>query len=139
MIFKQKVTGKSRKLFKLWSDETKQYRITWVREVFGVIVPPHCFAVVRITLPNGVEMWDFVGRRGSYKTFRKAVEACNKHKALWDTALQAKGIRDLEKLFGKLPFGCPVWVKKTIRQDLYELLTQHDTHRASRSAVQAGH
>ena len=125
MIFKQKVVkGKSRKLFKLWRDETKQYRITWVREVFGVSVPPHFFAVVRVVLPNGTEMWDFVGRRGTYKTFKKAVEACDKHKALWEAAMAASGIRKLEELFGKLPFGMPVWVRKKIRRDLYELLTK---------------
>lgn len=80
MDFKRRsVKGKSRKFYKLWLDETRQYRITWTREVFGVRVPPHFYACVRIILPDGREMWDFVGRRGPYKTFKKAAEECEAH------------------------------------------------------------
>jgi hypothetical protein len=81
MNFKlRSIKGKSRKLYKEWLDETKQYRITWNTEVGGVRVPPHFYACVRVTLLDGREMWDFAGRRGPYKTFKKSVEACEMHK-----------------------------------------------------------
>jgi hypothetical protein len=73
------IKGRSRKLYKEWLDETRRYRITWIREVGGIRVPPHFYACVRIKLPNGRELWDFADRRGPYKTFRKAVEACGAH------------------------------------------------------------
>ena len=80
MNFKLRIIkGRSRKFYKEWRDETKRYRITWIREVGGVSVPPHFCACVRIKLPNGREMWDFAGRRGPCKTFKKAVEACEAH------------------------------------------------------------
>jgi hypothetical protein len=122
MNFKQKsIKGKSRKLYKEWFDETKQYRIVWTKEVSGIRVPPHYFATVRIILPDSHEMWDFVDRRGSYKTFKKAVEACDVHKRLWINATEANGIRKLKEPFGKMPVGIPVWVKKN-HHDLYKLL-----------------
>lgn len=120
------IKGRSRKLYKEWFDETKQYRIVWTREVYGVRVPPHFFATVRTVLPNGHEMWDFVGRRGPYKNLKKATEDCEANKRLWTKAMEASGIRDLREVFGKLPVGMPVWVKKKIRRDLYELLI--DSH-----------
>jgi hypothetical protein len=120
------INGRSRKLYKEWFDETKQYRIVWTREVCGVRVPPHFFATVRTVLPSGHEMWDFVDRRGPYKTFKKANEECEANKRLWTKAMEASGIRALKELFGRLPIGMPVWVRKKIRRDLYELLI--DSH-----------
>jgi hypothetical protein len=77
MNFKlRSIKGRSRKLYKEWLDETRRYRITWSREVDGVRVPPHFHACVRITLPDGREMWDFAGCHRPYKTFKKAAEAC---------------------------------------------------------------
>ena len=66
----------------------------------------------------------FCGRRGSYKTRNKAAEAAEKHRKLWTKAMESKGIRQLQDVFGRLPIGMPTWVKKTIRRDLYELLTK---------------
>jgi hypothetical protein len=127
MNFKPRsIKGRSRKLYKEWFDETNQYRIVWTREVCGVRVPPHFFATVRTVLPDGHEMWDFVGRRGPYKTFKKAIEDCEANQRLWTRAMQASGIRSLKDVFGRLPIGMPIWVKKKIRCDIYELLT--NTH-----------
>lgn len=124
MNFKRRsIKGRSRKVYKEWLDETRQYRITWTREVCGVRVPAHFFAAVRTVLPNGREMWDFAGRRGAYKTFKKAMEECEANKRLWTKAMEASGLRQLRELFSRLPLGMPVWVKKKIRRDLYELLT----------------
>jgi hypothetical protein len=123
MIFKLKVTpGTKRKTYKRWMDESKLYRIVWCREIFGVVVPPHFHACVRITLPLGREMWDFCGRRGSYKTFKMAVEAANKHQDQWLKASQATGIRQIEEIFGRVPFGIPVGVK--LNRNIRELITQ---------------
>jgi hypothetical protein len=120
------IKGRSRKLYKEWLDEAKQYRIVWTRGVYGVCVPPHFFATVRTVLPTGHEMWDFVGRRGPYRTFKKATDECEANKRLWTSAMEASGIRSLRELFGRLPIGMPVWVRKKIRRDLYELLI--DSH-----------
>ena len=116
------VKGRSRRLYKEWLDETKQYRIVWSREVCGVRVPPHFYATVQTVLPDGRQMWDFVGRRGPYRTFKKATEDCEANKRLWTKALEASGVHELKKLFGRLPIGMPVWVKKKNHRDLYELL-----------------
>lgn len=122
MNFKLRATkGTSRRTFKRWLDETKCYRITWLRECFKVATPPHYFAMVRITLPDDHEMWDFVGRRGTYKTFKKAVEAANNHRNRWLQAQEATGIRELEKIFGKLPFGIPNNIR--LKRNVLEILT----------------
>jgi hypothetical protein len=125
MIFKQRrIPGQSRKTRKEWRDETRTYKIVWTNEVCGVQVPGHYHSAVRIVFPDGREMWDFVGRRGSYKTRKKATEAAEKHRKLWEKGMAASGIRQLQETFGRLPIGMPVWVKKKIRRDLYELLTR---------------
>jgi hypothetical protein len=67
-------------------------------------------------------MWDFVGKRGSYKTFKMAVEAANKHKELWTKAAEATGIREIESIFGKCPLGIPVGAK--LKRSVQELITQ---------------
>ena len=70
------IKGESKKLRKEWV--CKPYRIVWRSEVQGVKVSPAYHAMVRITI-NDSEMWDFVGRRGPYKTLATAVQACEKH------------------------------------------------------------
>ncbi len=145
MIFKQRrIAGQSRQCHKEWRDETKTYKIVWTNEVYGVRVPGHYHAVVRIVFPEGREMWDFVGRRGAYKTRRKAEEAAEKHRKLWEKGLESSGIRQLQEVFGgKLPIGMPIWAKKKIRRDLYEILTnsiqlrRHGTRRTANYADQA--
>lgn len=122
MLFKQRrIPGQSRRHRKEWRDEAKTYRIVWTNEVCGVTVPGHYHSLVKIILPDGRTMWDFVGRRGSYKTRNKAIEAAEKHRKLWEKAMEASGIRKLLDLFGRLPIGLPVWVKP--RRDIYEILT----------------
>ncbi len=113
------VKGRSRKLYKEWRDGP--YRIVWTKEVLGVRVPPHFFSLVRVRLQDGREMWDFVGRRGSYKTFKRAVECAEKHKELWTEAIEAKNPL---KVLEKMPTSLPLWVKD---RRLFELAkVSHD-------------
>jgi hypothetical protein len=115
-------TGQSRKKYKEWWDETKQYRITWCKERFGIIVPPHFHACVKIMLPCGRKMIDFVGKRGSYKTFKLAIAAAEKHQEQWLKASEATGIRQIEEIFGKVPLGIPIGAK--LKRNIRELITQ---------------
>ena len=75
MTFKLKKLGVSRKIYKEW--RCGDYRITWRSEVQGVKVPPAYHATV---LVNG--QWVFVGRHGTFKTFKKATEECVKHESI---------------------------------------------------------
>jgi hypothetical protein len=72
-------------------------------------------------------MWDFVGKRGSYKTFKRAVECAESHKSLWTKVIDATGIRKLEELFGKVPLGIPTWVKAKLSRNIYALLMDTNT------------
>jgi len=58
-----KVKGQNRKVRKTWKSEDG-YRVVWRREFMGISLPPAFHACVRIHLPSGWEMWDFVERRG---------------------------------------------------------------------------
>jgi hypothetical protein len=119
--FKLRKTKRSRRRYKEW--RAKPYRITWTCEVKGVRVPGHYFSCVQVTLPDGRVMWDFVGRRGTHKTFHKAAEAAEKHAKLWQRATDATGIRMIEDIFGRVPFGIPVGAKLT--RKVHELLATH--------------
>jgi len=111
MEFHLHKTTRSRKLYKEWWDASRQYRIVWTREVQGVKVPPHYFALVKIWLPGGREMWDFVGKRGSYKTAKKARQQCEEHHHLWAQAIEATPAA-LRRLFPRAPLGTPIWAAK---------------------------
>ena len=120
MNFKRrKIKGQNQKTRQTWLSE-EQYRIVWCKEVFSVAVIPHYQATIRITL-NG-EMWDFVAK-SRYRTFKAAQDACEKHYALWTKVTKLKGKRELEKLFGKIPLGCPNWVKPLLNQKILTLIT----------------
>jgi len=121
MIFKQK--RNTSKQCREWYDATKQYRVTCVRAVGGVKITPHYHALVKVKLPNST-MWDFAGRRGPYKTRRKAVEACETHKKLWDKALEANTKTELLDILGRLPVGIPEWVAGCLSPKLIAVLTQ---------------
>jgi hypothetical protein len=124
MNFKRvKVKGQNRKFHKTWKSEDKCYRITWRREFMGVSLPPRFQACVRIHLPNGWDMWDFAGRRGPFKTFKAASEACEHHRRRWSAIAQAPGIRRvLELCGGKVPLGYPLWVRKEINAKVRNIL-----------------
>jgi hypothetical protein len=67
-------------------------------------------------------MWDFCGKRGSYKTFKLAIAAADKHQEQWLKASEATGIRQIEEIFGKVPLGVPVGAK--LKRNIRELITQ---------------
>jgi hypothetical protein len=99
------------------------YRIVWRKEVCGIPVPARFQATVRIMLPESKQMWDFTERR-LFKTLAKAQESCERHHRLWLQACDATGVRSLLKIFGKLPFGIPLWVRKKLNRTVYEILSQ---------------
>jgi hypothetical protein len=68
-------------------------------------------------------MWDFVGRRGTYKTFNKAAEAAEKHRKQWEAASEATGVRAIETIFGRVPLGIPVGAK--LKRNVHELLSTY--------------
>jgi hypothetical protein len=79
MDFKRKkVKGQSQKHRKMWLS-TDRYRIVWRDECDGIAILARFQASVRIMLPDGREMWDFVSKRHLFKTFNAAKEACEKH------------------------------------------------------------
>lgn len=128
MEFKRKKKrGYSQKTRRFWFSED-DYRIVWRCEAFGIEVPPGFQATVRVMLPDGREMWDFVGRR-LFKTRKAAQEACEKHQRLWTKAAEATGIRKLEELFGKVPLGYPLWVRSKLNRNVYGLLMDTSTRK----------
>lgn len=125
---RKKIKGQNKKVRKTWLSDEK-YRIVWRCEAWGIALPPAFQATVRILLPNGSEMWDFVSSRRLFKTFKAAQEACEKHQRLWQQAAEASGIRKLEELFGKVPSGYPVWVKSKLNRNVYGLLMDTTTRK----------
>lgn len=131
MQFKRKrLRGQDQKVRRTWLSEDG-YRIVWRREVYGVRVPACFQATVRTIIPNygGIEgelfqMWDFVGPRRLFKTLGTASAACELHRRLWTKACEATGVRQLLEIFGRLPNGHPVWVRKKLNRKVYELLTR---------------
>ncbi len=127
---RKKKRGQSQKVRRSWFTQDG-YRILWRKEVWGVRVPARFQACVRIEMPhygNGDEtfvMWDFVNdKRRLYKTLKAAQEDCEKHQRLWMKACEATGVRALHDIFGKLPLGMPLWVKKKINRKAYALLME---------------
>lgn len=125
---RKKLRGQNQKVRRTWLSE-ESYRIIWRKEAWGIELPPAFQATVRVVLPQGNEMWDFVGRP-LYKTMKAAQEACQKHQRLWSKAIEATGVRALQELFGKIPSGCPVWAKPKLNRKLYGLLM--DNHAGKR-------
>ena len=123
---RKKIRGQNQKVRRTWMSG--DYRIVWRKECFGIQVPARFQATVRIVLPNGSEMWDFAGRR-LFKTLSAAKEACEKHQRLWAQAAEATGVRKLEELFGKIPFGYPIWVKSKLNRNVYGLLMDTNTRK----------
>jgi hypothetical protein len=112
--------GARSKVRKYWFDGA--YRIVWRKEAFGIEMPARYQANVRLTLPSGSVMWDFVSTRRLFKTMKAATEACEKHQKLWEQASTASGIRKLEELFGKVPFGWPSGTK--LNRNVYAILVE---------------
>lgn len=112
--------GRTQKTYREWKSDCGHYRIIWRSEAFGVELPPRFYATV---LTCGVEplfkpWWNFVDRRGPYKTFKKAVEDCERSKKLWGAFIElgeasghrAERLRTLVNR-SKLTFSSlPVWV-----------------------------
>jgi hypothetical protein len=125
---RKKIKGQNKKVRKTWMSEEK-YRIVWRCEAWGIALPAAFQATVRILLPNGSEMWDFVSSRRLFKTFKAAQEACEKHQRLWQQAAEGTGIRKLEELFGKVPSGYPLWVRPKLNRNVYGLLMDTTTRK----------
>jgi hypothetical protein len=105
---KKKKKGSTSKNRKHWFSGS--YRIVWRKSAFGIQLPPRFQATVRTQLPDGRQMWDFVGRH-LFKTLQAAITACEAHEKLWKKAEEATGIRGLLDIFDRVPYGYPVWLK----------------------------
>lgn len=116
-----RVRGRTQKTYREWRSDCGNYRIVWRIEVFGVEVPPRFYATVQ-TIGANNPWWDFVGRRGPYKTFKKAVEDCERNKKLWTAFVelgQVSGRRSQQLAAlndkAKTVFSSvPVWVKDIV-------------------------
>lgn len=76
---------KNKKTSKEWHDEGGlHYRITWKTKFRGVEVTPCYYACVQVTRPDGTHWWDFAWLRRPFRTYKRAVEACKKHRRLWE-------------------------------------------------------
>jgi hypothetical protein len=148
---KQRIKGRSAKTYKEWYDETKQYRVSWRKEAFGVAVTPGYFACVRCVGESGEEYWGFVGRRGLYRSLTAAMDACEKNEKIWNKFLVIEGrakVRQLRELKEYAIFGTgksaysmmaehPVWMVKQASDRLMEILCgkhQNDTTETSKSS-----
>jgi len=127
-FIRKKIKGQNQKVRRTWMSEDN-YRIVWRSEAFGIELPAAFQATVRIILPTGGEMWDFVSSRRLFKTLKAAQEACEKHQRLWIQAAEGTGIRKLEELFGKVPSGYPLWVKPKLNRNVYGLLMDTTTRK----------
>jgi len=123
---RKRIRGQAAKVRRTWLSENG-YRIIWRSEAFGIQMPPRFQATVRVTLPQGGEMWDFVSTRRLFKTLKAAREACEKHQWLWSRATKATGARGLQELFGRIPSGFPTWVRPKLSQKIHRLLTDVGT------------
>lgn len=129
-----KKRGQAQKNQKTWLSKDRQYQIRWSRESFGVRTPPHYYALVlclrNIDLKD--RQWDFAGKRGPYKTYEAAFEACERHQKVWLAAMEIsegertgrndrlrslefrsrhKSVRDKKAVTQKIMTGIPVWVR----------------------------
>ena len=126
-FIRKRKRGSHARTQKHWFSEDS-YRIVWRREIFGIRVPPRFQATVRVLVPYSDgqlrPMWDFCNRnRRLIKTFKAAVEECERHQCLWIKAIEATGVRALKELFGgKLPLGLPLWARKKVDRRLYAIL-----------------
>src|SRR4051812_35205930 len=80
---KRNAAGKTQKTYREWYDESGSYRISWRNEYMGVSLVEAFYSCVQCIVPHGT-MWNFCGKMGPYKTFKKAVEAAEKHHRLWE-------------------------------------------------------
>jgi hypothetical protein len=125
---RKKKRGVNKKVCRVWFSE-EGYRITWRKEVSGVRVPPRFQACVRVVVPNfsgrkgeSVQIWDFLFQPRLYRTMKAAEEDCERHRRLWAKACEAKGIRGLTEVFGKLPCVIPLWVRKEMNRKALAIL-----------------
>jgi hypothetical protein len=125
---RRKVKGRSSETYKEWVSDCGFFRITWINEYSY----KHYQACVKVESTDGVHpfRWDFAYRRGPHKTFKKAVESCERNKRLWDAFVKlshSTGRRDgkLLELKCRAPtvfFSLPMWVRKEADPALIRML-----------------
>jgi hypothetical protein len=142
-VRKRKV-GYSQKTYRVWHSAgghpiDGQYRIIWRNEVMGVRVRAGYHATVLSRNGQGQEFWSFATARRPFKTFKLAVEACEKNFRLWqafiaitDTdrkgradrvrALDAKAVIGSGAAAHKVMSVLPVWVQAKAEPFLIRLL-----------------
>lgn len=135
---RKRVQGKQQKSYKEWRDESGNYRIVWRNEIMGMEVPDAFYATVLINGPTG-PYWDFVGTRGPYRSFKKAVEAAKKHHKAWTQLLEiaegdrkgrADRVRDLDQRYRgttrdgdyRLMMSMPAWVEGQVPPSIMQAL-----------------
>lgn len=126
MEFKRRrVKGRNRQTYKEWVSDCGFFRITWT-DLYGL---KHYHACVKVECPTGFR-WDFALRRGPHKTFKKAVESCEKSVRLWEAFIKlshSPGRRDgkLLTLRARAPevfFYLPLWVRDKADSSLIQML-----------------
>jgi hypothetical protein len=114
-----------------WLAESGNYRITFRDEYQGVRLPPAYYSVVRCVNDDGHEYWGFVGRRGPYKTKKKAEQEAQRHQTYWQRAIRRckatrEVIRALEvksRVKGhRILLSRPVWVRDSVDAKLLKRL-----------------
>lgn len=148
---RKKKRGVTSKTCKVWfSTDGGHYKIMWVKEAFGVRTKPHYHATVHCfrTSTDTYKQWDFAGRRGPYKTFEAAVEACEHNHKMWLEAIsisesKAAGRKDrfrsmefrsriktvrVKKKHKTVSYqrtmcGTPIWVRKIANAVLTEFFS----------------
>lgn len=130
---------KNQRHFKEWRDsEGLGYRITWRNQFAGVTVTPGYYACIQVVRPDGVLWWDFAWLHRPFKTHKRAVEACKKHKKLWEQVIKlshSKGrrVERLKELVTKgksqganILSSLPAWVEGQAEPTLLRIHFKHD-------------
>jgi hypothetical protein len=123
---RRKAKGRSQQTYKEWVSDCGFFRITWINE-YGY---KHYQACVKVECKTHPFRWEFALRRGPYKTFKKAVEGCEKNKRLWDAFIKlshSPGRRDGKLLALKMReptvfFSLPLWVRQEAEPGLVRML-----------------
>ena len=97
--------------------------------MFGVSVSAAYQATCLCYVPGNFEggrtqSWTFVDmKRKLFRTYKKAVEACERHSRIWEKVLQCPSLRAVEQLFGgHKPPEVPVWMFGKIHPSILRVI-----------------
>lgn len=139
---RKKRRGRTQDQYQEWLSDDGHYRITWSSMFPDRDMPDTfyaCVLTVRHHKRDDYEYWNFAGKRGPYRTFKKAQEACEKHLKAWEAFFKimagpykgrADRVRELvakttvgtDETVHKILSSLPKWVRDQASPDQYRIL-----------------